>query len=97
MKAVCLLQETMYILKAVGKKKTVKLDWKKISEAEEYVIYGNRCGSKMQKLITVNGNKKTYTFKNLPISRVIQNFFIDRKNNRIYGTMIRPNANGKED
>lgn len=42
-------------------------------------------------------SKREYTFKNLPISRVIQNFFIDRKNNRIYGTMIRPNANGKED
>lgn len=41
-----------------------------------------------------------YEFTNLPINRVIQNFFIDDKNEDnicIYGTMIRPNKQGKED
>lgn len=53
------------MLKATGKKKAVKLDWKRVSGAKEYVIYGSLCGSKMKELITVGGNKKTHTFKKL--------------------------------
>ncbi len=40
-------------------------------------------------------SKQEYIFKNLPINRVIQNFFIDKKNNRIYGTMVQPGKGGK--
>ena len=41
-----------------------------------------------------------YEFTNLPINRVIQNFFIDDKDEEnicIYGTMVRPDRQGKED
>lgn len=53
------------MLKASGKKKSVKLTWKKVSGATSYVIYGNKCGSKMKKLKTVSAKKSSYTFKKL--------------------------------
>lgn len=46
---------------------------------------------------TTYNSKLEYTFKNLPINRVVQNFFIDTVNNRIYATMIRPEVNDHED
>lgn len=46
---------------------------------------------------TTYNSKLEYTFKNLPINRVVQNFFIDTVNKRIYVTMIRPNVNKHED
>lgn len=42
-------------------KNSIKLSWKKQSEAATYVIYGNKCGSKnkYEKITTVTGNSYT--------------------------------------
>lgn len=53
------------MLKATGKKKAIVLNWKKVSGASEYEIYGNACGKKMKKLKTLSGKAKSYTFKKL--------------------------------
>ena len=52
-------------LKAKGKKKSVKLTWKKVSGATSYVIYGSKCGTSMKKLKTVNAKKLSCTLKKL--------------------------------
>ncbi|MBQ7065616.1 MAG: bacterial Ig-like domain-containing protein [Lachnospiraceae bacterium] len=53
-------------LKATGKTKSVKLTWKKVKDADGYIIYGARCGQSMKKIKTIIGNKKvTYTQKKL--------------------------------
>ena len=53
-------------LKATGKNKSVKLNWKKVKEASDYIIYGSKCGTKMQKLRIVKGaSKTTWTQKKL--------------------------------
>ena len=58
---------TFYLLKAkgVGKKRAVKLSWKKVPGAVKYVIYGNKCGKKnsYQKIKTVK--KTSFTAKKL--------------------------------
>ncbi|MCR4691615.1 MAG: Ig-like domain-containing protein [Lachnospiraceae bacterium] len=50
-------------LKAKSGKKKITLSWKKIKDADGYVIYGSPCGSKMQQITKVKGNK--YTAKKL--------------------------------
>ena len=53
-------------LKATGKKKSVKLTWKKVKDADGYIIYGARCGSSTKKLKTIKGSSKvTYTHTKL--------------------------------
>lgn len=45
-------------------KNSLKITWKKVSEAKKYVVYGAKCGNKMKKLKTV----KTTTFINKKLS-----------------------------
>ena len=53
-------------LKATGKKKSVKLSWKKVKNADGYIIYGSACGSKMKKLKTITkGTVNKWTNKKL--------------------------------
>lgn len=54
-------------LKGVPKKKNaIKLTWKSIKQADGYIIYGSKCGSKMKYITTVKGSgKKTFTVKKL--------------------------------
>jgi len=53
-------------LKATGTKKSVKLTWKKIKDADGYIIYGSACGSKMKKLKTITkGTVNKWTNKKL--------------------------------
>ena len=59
---------TFTLLKAKGapkSKKSIKLSWSKVPGAEEYIIYGNKCGkkNKYQKIATVKGT--SYTAKKL--------------------------------
>ena len=59
---------TFSLLKAKGtpkSKKSIKLSWSKVPGAEEYIIYGNKCGkkNKYQKIATVKGT--SYTAKKL--------------------------------
>ncbi|MBO4863695.1 MAG: Ig-like domain-containing protein, partial [Eubacterium sp.] len=59
---------TFTLLKAKGtpkSKKSIKLFWAKVPGAEEYIIYGNKCGkkNKYQKIATVKGT--SYTAKKL--------------------------------
>ena len=59
---------TFTLLKAKGtpkSKKSIKLSWSKVPGAEEYIIYGNKCGkkNKYQKIATVKGT--SYTVKKL--------------------------------
>lgn len=54
------------MLKASAKKNSIKLTWKKINGADGYIIYGAKCGKKMEKIATVtNPSKKSYTVKKL--------------------------------
>lgn len=48
-------------------KTTIKLNWKKVSGAKKYVIYGNKCGSskKPKKLATVKGTTVSKTIKKI--------------------------------
>ena len=43
----------------------IRLNWKKVSGADGYIIYGNRCGTKykMKKLAECSGARKTYVVK----------------------------------
>ena len=53
-------------LKATGKKKSVKLTWKKVKNADGYIIYGSACGRKMKKLKTITkGTVNKWTNKKL--------------------------------
>ena len=59
---------TFSILKAKGtskSKKNVKLSWDNVPGANQYIIYGNKCGKKLKykKIATVTGN--SYTVKKL--------------------------------
>ena len=59
---------TYTLLKAKGtpkSKKSIKLSWSKVPGAEEYIIYGNKCGkkNKYQKIATVKGT--SYSVKKL--------------------------------
>ncbi len=59
---------TFTLLKAKGtpkSKKSIKLSWSKVPGAEEYIIYGNKCGkkNKYKKIATVKGT--SYTAKKL--------------------------------
>ena len=59
---------TFTLLKAKGtpkSKKSIKLSWSRVPGAEEYIIYGNKCGkkNKYQKIATVKGT--SYTAKKL--------------------------------
>jgi len=46
---------------------SIKLNWKKVSGADGYIIYGNRCGAKyaMKKLATLSASKTAWTYKKL--------------------------------
>ena len=55
-------------LKATGKKKAVALSWKKVKNADGYIIYGSPCGknNKMKKLKIIKSAKTVkYTVKKL--------------------------------
>ena len=54
-------------LKGVPKKKNaIKLTWKQVKQADGYIIYGSKCGTKMKYITTVKGSgKKTFTIKKL--------------------------------
>lgn len=52
-------------LQATGQKKAVKLTWKKMKKADGYIIYGAKCGKKMEKIKEVASSKKTHTVKKL--------------------------------
>lgn len=52
-------------LQAAGKKKAVKLTWKKMKKADGYIVYGAKCGKKMKKIKEISSSKKTYTVKKL--------------------------------
>lgn len=48
-------------------KTTIKLRWKKVSKADRYVIYGNKCGkaNKPEKLATVKENNKAFKIRTI--------------------------------
>ena len=48
-------------------KNTIKLNWKKVSGADGYIIYGNKCGAKkaMKKLADLPASKVTWNYKKL--------------------------------
>lgn len=53
-------------LKATGKNKSVKLTWKKVKNADGYIVYGSQCGKKMKKIKTIKKASTTsYTHKKL--------------------------------
>ncbi len=52
-------------LQATGKKKAVKLTWKKMKKADGYIVYGAKCGKKMKKVKEISSSKKTHTVKKL--------------------------------
>lgn len=52
-------------LKAKAKNKAIQLTWKKIKDADGYIIYGARCGTNMKRLKTIQTNKNKYTMKKL--------------------------------
>ncbi|MBO4862789.1 MAG: leucine-rich repeat protein [Eubacterium sp.] len=48
------------------KKNSIKIKWQKIKGADGYIIYGNKCGSKMEYITTIKKATATsYTAKNL--------------------------------
>ena len=52
--------------KATAKKQTVKLTWNKIKSADGYIIYGELCGKKLERVKEIaNGSTKSATFKKL--------------------------------
>lgn len=54
------------MLRAKGKKQKITLSWKRLKEADGYIIYGARCGKKMKRLKTLASSKKVkYSFKGL--------------------------------
>lgn len=44
-------------LKAKSGKKKITLSWKKVKEADSYVVFGSKCGTNMKKIATVKDNK----------------------------------------
>lgn len=54
------------MLQAFGKNKSIRLKWRKINDADGYVLYGSRCGVRMER-IQMFANRKTtsYTLKRL--------------------------------
>ena len=48
-------------------KDKIRLNWKKVSGADGYILYGNRCGTKysMKKLAVLSASKKTWVHKKL--------------------------------
>lgn len=76
------------MLKATGKKKAVKLTWKKVSGATSYVIYGNTCGKQMKKLKTVSAKKKTHTFKKLKAGKYYKYIVVAYKEVNGFNTAI---------
>ena len=44
-------------LKAKGGKKKITLTWKKVKDADGYIIFGSKCGKKMKQIAKVTGNK----------------------------------------
>lgn len=48
---------TPLCLKAKSGKKKITLSWKKVKEADSYVVFGSKCGTNMEKIATVKDNK----------------------------------------
>ena len=44
-------------LKAKSGKKKISLSWKKLKEADSYIVFGSKCGTNMEKIATVQDNK----------------------------------------
>ena len=56
-----------YMLKGVPKgKNSIKLTWKSINYADGYIVYGAKCGKKLERIAEIkNGKAKSYTVKKL--------------------------------
>lgn len=52
--------------KATVKKQTIKVSWNKIAGADGYIVYGNLCGKKLERVAEItNGSTKAWTAKKL--------------------------------
>ena len=51
--------------KAAGANRSVKLSWKKLSQADGYLVYGAACGKKMKLLADVSASVHSYQHKKL--------------------------------
>lgn len=51
--------------KAVSANRSVKLSWKKLSQADGYLVYGAACGKKMKLLADVSASAHSYQHKKL--------------------------------
>ena len=68
-------------LKATGKNKSVKLTWKKVKDADGYIVYGAKCGNSMKKIKTLKGNKKvSYTQTKLKKGKFYKYMVVAYKN-----------------
>ena len=67
-------------LKASGKKKSVKLTWKKVKEADGYILYGAQCGEKMKEIKKLGASKKSYTQKELKKAKYYKYMVVAYKN-----------------
>ena len=54
------------MLRAYGQKKSIRLKWHKIKDADGYILYGSKCGTDMKRIRTIkNGKTSSCTMKNL--------------------------------
>ncbi len=68
-------------LKATGKSKSMKLTWKKVKNADGYILYGAQCGKKLKKIKTFTGaNKTKYTQKKLKAKKYYKYMVVAYKN-----------------
>lgn len=52
-------------LKGKGGKKSVKLSWTRVKDADGYILYGAACGKKMKEIGNVSSANKSFTVKKL--------------------------------
>ena len=73
-------------------RKSIKLSWSTVANADTYVLYGNRCGTKyrMEKLASFKGGQNRYTLKKVLGSKVKKGTYyklmlvaFDRNGNKI--------------
>ena len=70
-------------LKAKEGNKSVKLSWKKVKDADGYIMYGAPCGKKMEQIKELTASKKSYTAKKLKKGKYYKYMVVAYKN--IYG------------
>ncbi|MCR5837249.1 MAG: Ig-like domain-containing protein [Lachnospiraceae bacterium] len=74
----------IWMIKATTKKKTITLKWKQVKGADGYIIYGSRCGTKMQRIKTLTNSKaKKYTVKNLLKGKFYKYMVVAYKNTAV--------------